>query len=300
MSTSLLLILMLASSVGGRAFSKMSSRYTEQQGTAGYAVYLLISGCVASLFFFLSGGCTLAASPLTLLYALAYALIVTVICVCTLKTYQYAEVANVTVITSACGLVTTSTLGFLLFGEQLTLMKAVRMTLMLSAILLIFADVRRRGHRETSVKRRKGFAFPLLILTLILAGSASTIELKLFSQASGVTGENALFLYTNVFMVLFVLIWLAWQLRRKPETIRAVLPSMSWRTLLPMAGETVTSNINSLAGLWLLAAMEVSIYTPAVSAIEIISGVTASILLKEHFGKLSIAAMLLALIAVVI
>jgi len=300
LSNGLLLFIMFGAFVGYYAFSKQCSNSAQRDGSVGYAFFLLVTGIVACIFFFFAGGCRIAATPLTLLYAMGYAVIAIVCSVFVLKAYRYAEVANVTVITSACSLITTSGVGCLLFRETLDFIKILRIAIMFTAIVLVFADGKKRDQIRnfSPVKKELGFLF--VVLVLIAGNCASVIELKYYSAASGVADENSFFFYTNVFIILAVLLWFAYRFLRNKAAFRKQIPQIAFKSLVPMAGGTVCSNLNSIVSIHLIASMDVSIYTPVVSAIEIVSGVIASVLFREKIGFYAVLALLLAGIAVII
>ena len=285
---------------GYRAFSKYCSDLTEQAGSTGYAIFLLVTGLFACLFFFCFNGFQITATVPTLLYALAYAVVAMICSVYTLKAFLYADVASVAVITSACGLIATSGIGALLFYETMDFIKVLRIVLMLGAIFLVFADVRRQGTEAAAEKRRKGIHFFFILLMLIAGNCASVIVLKYYSFASGVADENSLFFFTNVFIVLGVLLWLLFHLIRTPQKLKSSVSSFSVKSLFPIAAATGFSNLNSLVSIRLISQMDVSLYTPVSSAMEIASGVIVSFLFREKMGLFSAIALILSVISVVI
>ena len=70
--------------------------------------------------------------------------------------------------------------------------------------------------------------------------------------------------------------------------------------LASIVGNTVCSNIGSLAGLLLISQMSVSVYTPISSALGILSGFIASLCFREKVGILSYLAALGAFVAIII
>ena len=56
---------------------------------------------------------------------------------------------------------------------------------------------------------------------------------------------------------------------------------------LVFVGNTVCNNVGSLVGILLIAIIDVSVYSPLVSALGIISGVAASLIFRQRLGALS-------------
>jgi drug/metabolite transporter (DMT)-like permease len=67
-----------------------------------------------------------------------------------------------------------------------------------------------------------------------------------------------------------------------------------------MAGSTICSNIMSIVGVWIIAKIDVSLYTALSSALSIITAVVGSVLFRERLGFFSYLAMIFAIIAIII
>ena len=72
------------------------------------------------------------------------------------------------------------------------------------------------------------------------------------------------------------------------------------RRLISLAGNTVCSNISSLVGIWIVAQMDISVYTPIGSALGIVVGVVASLIFREKLGIFSYLAAAVACAALII
>lgn len=300
MQAPFLLFFLFLVSVSYSLSSKFCSNSATQSGPEGYGVYLLVTAVVACIFFFCSNHFQITATLPTLLYAMGYAAIAILCNIYGLKVLLYADGASVTVISSACGLITTSGIGILLFQETLDWLKAARIFTMLCAILCIFLDVRKKDEPAPKGKRKKSLSFLLVMTALILGNSASVILLKYYSMAKNVADENSLFFFTNVFMILAILPWSIIRLKRNPNRMADFLPMLRLKSLSAITLSTLSSNINSLISVRLIRIMDVSVYTPVTSATGIISGLATSFILREKIGKWSMLAALLAFASILI
>lgn len=284
--------------LGGLAFSKYSSRQLDGRSTDGYAFFMLINGLTACAFFFVSGGFRVTVTVNTLLFAVAYAIIVLMSLIATLKAYQTVEISNVNVVQNASNLVASSALGCLLFDETIDGVKILRILLMLAAVVLIFLGTRTKqpsGDRHSARPLR----FAVIALLLTVAASGSVIVPKFYARASGVADDNSFFFLTNAVLVIGALIWLI-ALRLRGRT-KAGLPDsfFNWRLVFFM-GNTVCANVASLIGIRLIARMDVSLYTPISAAIGIFCGGVASVLFREKWNVFAVLAVVLAAVAVMV
>lgn len=279
--------------------AKGCSNAIERGGRRGYALFMFLNGVVSCLFFATVSGFRLTVTPITLLFSLLFAAAVLVSLLATLCAYTIADIANVSVINSACTLLVTTGVGSLLFHEAFGWSKAVRVVLMLSATVLVFLDTRRR--KKAAHATAKGALLKLsgLLGLLILANGSSTILLKYFTQTPGVASENDFFFFTNVILIVVSALWFLCEQRRDRVPFAACFQDVRPLHLLCYAGRTVSSNAAALMTVALLALMDVSLYTPLSGALAILCGIAASLLFREKVGPLALLAAALAIGAVV-
>ena len=151
---------MALASFGSTCCAKMNSKTVASKKGVAYALVLLLNGLTACVFFAVSSLFRLGTSGKTLLYAGAYACVVTLSLISSLKIYGLTAVSNVSLITSATGLIVTSALGWVLFQEEITFLNVLRIVLMLVAVLCVFLNVREKektekgGNEKTEKKKR--------------------------------------------------------------------------------------------------------------------------------------------------
>ena len=299
-----LMLLLFLSYVGGRLFGKLCSNFVAGGSAAGYMVYFIFNGVVSCVFFYIISGFHISLNPLTVLYSAIFALIV-MLSVVGLYAYKLTDVATVTILTSTCGLVATSALGIILFQETLTLQTALRVVIILVAVILSFLDKNQKKAKIKSAdKTKKTFGtvglFVVIMALILLSNSATTIITKYYAMDPGVTDENSFFFFTNVLLILFsaLILLIAGFLQR--EQFQKALEILKPKNALFMAGNVICSNVGSLMGILLIALIDVSVYSPVTSALTILAGVAGSLLLRERLGLLSYLAAALACVAMVI
>lgn len=301
----MLLVIYMLSSVGSTSFSKATSKVVSGASRAKYSLFLIVNGLTACFFFWIFGGFKLDVNLPTLIYSAIYALIVALILILTMIAYRMVSVSGVNIIKSGCGLLGTSAIGFILFSEELSLNSLIRIAVMTVAIVFTFIDAKRNeGGEESRVSEKKdaGVTLKLAIVLALIAivCCANTVTLKYYTLEERVADENSLFFFTNLIISIgcgAVLLFDAIVKKGKSNDTGDIF---KLRALLPIVGNTLCSNVGSLVGILLLAQMQVSVYTPVISALGIVAGVIGSLIFRERLGVFSYLAAAAAIIAVII
>ena len=229
--------------LGELLFAKGCSNAVDRAGRTGYALFMFFNGVVSCMFFATVSGFRLTCTPITLVFAALFAAVVLVSLLSTLCAYTIADIANVSVINSACTLLVTTFMGVWLFRESFDWNKGLRVVLMLTATFLVFWDTRKRKgtHARTNTKGALWKLAGLLCL-LIVANGSSTILLKYFTQTPGVASENDFFFFTNVILIVVSAVWFWWEQRRSKQSFADCVQGIRPAHLLCYAGRTVSSN----------------------------------------------------------
>ena len=296
------ILIIFAASVGSKIFGKLCSNIIATSSVSSYALYQIASGSVACIFFFISGGFRLELNLVTVIYSIIFALIVA-ISIISILAYKVTNVSMVTILSSTTTIIGTSLLGALVFRETVSLRTVLRIAIMLLAVLLTFLD--RQGTRGNEKERRSITKGGILILALamlitLLTNASSTIVTKFYALDTRVVDENSFFFFTNVFLVFFAAVAFAVDSLTNREHFKMACGMLNPKKLLTLSGNTVCSNIVSLIGVPLLALIDVSVYTPIMSAVGIISGVAGSLVFRERLGIYSYLAAAIACITVIL
>jgi drug/metabolite transporter (DMT)-like permease len=171
---------------------------------------------------------------------------------------------------------------------------------MLVAIVFVFLD--QRKNETGSPERKRGNAISLVLILAVITASVcgNTVVLKSFAMSERVTDENSFFFFTNVFLLIASLAVFAVVCLRRPGELQSALQLLQPKKLVAIAGNTVCSNVSSLVSVLIVAQLDVSIYSPIASALEIIVGVAGSLLFKEKLGVFAYIAAIAACIAVIL
>ena len=307
MPTVLLLALTAAEVIGKVASKACSNVIAAKSSRIKYFIYLIIVGIVACGVLFALNGFKISCNARTLLYALVYSAICSVIAVCGLEILKYANIAGVLVLSSLGSLISSALVGAFIFHEDISPKTLIKMGIMFIPAVLTFIETKRSG--KFSDKKQKGgvlLKLALILLVLITVRCANNVLLKFYKMDSGVTDISSMFIFTNVFQALTSLVALIVCIIRKrstPELRAELADAKSIIRLLPILAiiaSTSTSNVVSLISAELIGLMDISIYTPTVSALGMISGVIASFIYRERHGIFFYLSAAFAVIAVII
>ena len=301
MNVTLLFLFLSLSGIGSRLFSKFCSNLIVGNTTAGYALFYTLNSLVACGFFLVTSGFDLTLNLPTLLYSFLYALVVLAALFFSLLAYRLFAVASLSVLSSALTPVTTSLVGALLFREHPGARTLIRIGVMLIAVFLVFADTAKHREKPGVVpsKKRRG-ALIFVLSGMILSSCASTIVTKYYALSPRVAEENSFFFFTNAILAVGALSLLLTEALRHPSELRSAAGLLKPKSLISLVGNAVCSNVGSLVSIWLLAQLDVSVFTPISSALGILTGVIVSLLLREKPGIFSYLAAAVACLAVIL
>lgn len=303
MSISLLFLILFVVGIGSKAFSKLCSNILTQNSVSKYSLVLVINSVVACLFFGIFGGFKIAVNRDTLLYAVIYAVIAAVSIISSVVVYRYATISNVNIVSSSCGMLCTAVVGWMFFSEKMDILNVARLVIMLVAIVFVFFDQKKKESAiAPTMERKKGNLFSLIVIIAIITacGCANTVVLKAFAISENVTDENSFFFLTNVFLLIIALIVFIVTCMRKKGEFKDSAKLLHPKKLIAIGGNTVCANISSLVSVFIVAQLDVSIYSPISSALGIIVGLVGSLMFREKLGVFAYVAAAVSCIAVVI
>ena len=241
-----------------------------------------------------------------MIYSVIFALIVAV-SVISLAAYRPTNISMVTILSSTMSIIGTSLLGALVFSETIDLRTILRIFIMLVAVVLTFLDSEKIQNADTEktdkkkrLTKRAVFLLAIIMLISLFCNASSTIITKFYALDTRVVDENSFFFFTNVALVTIAAIAFAIDGILHHDHFRSAITMLNPKKTITLAGNTVCSNVVSLIGVPLLALIDVSVYTPIMSALGIISGVVASLLFREKLGVLSYVAAAVACVTVVL
>lgn len=294
----LLLALNFAIGLVSNICKKYYSIAVAHGGSAAKPALLLINSVVALFFFAAFAGFKLEINTVTAIYSLLYALVAGATLLASVVMMRLADIATVTVISTAFGLFVGSGVGVFIFGETLGKSEILKIAIMLVASLLVFLGTKSGNKSEGSGKGSVLGLLAAVLMVSILSG-ISTVILKYFSLEPNVKSENVMFFYTNVFLGVGSAIWFLINLK-KTRGIKKSFFVFNFKGYIAIVGNTIANNIGSILSIWLLAAMSVTAYTPVSSALGIVAGVVSSLILKEKLNKYSVAAAAISVFAVIL
>lgn len=304
MQVPFLFFLSFAVSVAGRVCAKRCSNSVAENAVAPQALYVMLNGIAACIFFFISGGFRIAVNWETLVFAFLFALICTTSVLSSLVAYKLSTIAGVSIIAGACSTVCSMLIGSLVFRETLDTRRILRLLILLSACALVTLNVLKKEkavEEATGVaKKRQGIRFAIVLILFVAVGCSNTLLSKAFVRSETVTDENSYFFLTNAIMVVAGAAVLGVRAITARQETKKAFYLLQPKNLLTISLNTITSNMISLIGIWLMALVDLAVYSPVNQALGVLSAVTASFLFKEKQGLLLWSAAVLACISVLI
>ena len=288
-------------------FSKLCSNATRGTSKTTYALYYALHSAIACVFYFFSGGASVKLNTVTLLYSLALALLILLNMLISMLKLRYASILGAGILVSPISIMFTSLCGVLIFSETIAATTYIKVALLTVSALLIYFDLRvRTGKSESSDRAAeekpkadlKKF-FPLALAGVVL-GAIQTIIPKMFALSDSVTDEHSFYLMTNVFMLLSSLFYFTLLSAKNKDNLRDSLVIFEPKRLAPTVLNVVSNNICSLVLIPILAAVDLSVYTPVSSAYGIVVSVVASLCFREKLGVYSYLGAAVAMLAMII
>ena len=242
-------------------------------------LYVLITGSIASVFFFIMSGFNIKTNIPTTIYSVIYAAIVVLVHFSSLLLYRELDVSSATVLSSTLTLVMTFVAGVLFLKESVGTFDILRCAIMIMAsVLLHFPQSK---NNKTGLHINIKGLFLVLIYTAISV-SASVIA-NLYSKDERVFDSNSFFFLTNVFVVIFMLAAIVFVTKGKMSLLSRELKAFSAKGYILTAASTVSSNLGSLVQILIFASGDgITLYTPIAGALGLISTGLVAVLLKER------------------
>ena len=245
-------------------------------GAFAVFVYSIITGAIASVFFFLSSGCNIRINIPTLIYAVVFSIIVMIGYVAALFVVKFLDVSSVAVLTSTLTLLLSYLSGALFLGETVGVTDLIKGVIMIAASLLLHFPF------------KKGtFKFhPMGVFLAFLSACVSTSAVlmsNLFANDTRVTNSDSYFFLTNVIIVILSL--LAALILKKGKFSALIHEFVSFPAInyLHTAVVTMSSNISSLLQILIFSSGDsVVLYTPISSAFGLIASGVVAVLVKER------------------
>ncbi len=156
--------------------------------------------------------------------------------------------------------------------------------------------------RKTEIdvpKKNSKFALIICLTLNVVAGAANSILMKYYSVAQGVCDNNSYFFITNLLLFLFGVVAFLISFIKNKEKVKCLMHGFGLKDYMLVVIKTVMANLCSIASLVLIANVNLTIYTVLYSSLNVISVISASIVLKEKLTLKLILAAVFAIAAIV-
>lgn len=274
--------------------TKKNSNAFCEKGATAYFLYTCVCSGTAMVVFAILAGFNICCNLITLIYALIYCFIILLVYVVSLLVLKYTGVAKASLIKMAGSSVLLFFLGMFLFDESVGVFKWIGLLFMLLTIIF--------SARKTEIdvpKKNSKFALIICLTLNVVAGAANSILMKYYSVAQGVCDNNSYFFITNLLLFLFGVVAFLISFIKNKEKVKCLMHGFGLKDYMLVVIKTVMANLCSLASLVLIANVNLTIYTVLYSSLNVISVISASIVLKEKLTLKLILAAVFAIAAIV-
>ena len=278
-------------------FSQQKYSYS-MKGVSDVCVYAFFTGVVALIIFYVSPGFNLQFNLPTLYYAIAYALVVILSYATSLYVFKFISISKSGFYSTGLTLIITSLFGYILFNEVITIPSILRIIIMFVALLALFISSNKNENKTNNNNKLKTLIGISLCVIAGFLGVGNTIISKAFAIDNSVTDSNALFFLTNLIIVIVAIIVFLIVKRGNLKKCALAFKEIKVSNYLVLVALTISSNITSLLGVYILATGSVSLFAPITNALRLLAYQLVGYFVQKE--KLQIAPCILSLIAIVL
>ena len=302
MSLPFIIVAYIAVSTVAQVFTKLCSNSVVGGVRAKYTLFFAVNSFASCLIFGIFSGFKISINLPTLLFSALYALVVFLVLIGSLFVFKYAAISTVNIVTNAAVMLLTPIFGIIIFSDTIDLTGIIKIVIMLVAVVFVFLDSRKKeSSSQKGGVKRAAIVCLLFFLTLRIIGSvANSVVMKLYSNSATVSDENSFFFMTNLLLGSGALIVLIIDLLRGASSPKETLRILTLKNVSVWTFNVLLSNIGSVLSIWMIAKMDVAIYTPTTAAIGIIAALVASISFREKLGVFSYVAATIACVAMIL
>lgn len=260
-------------------------------------IYSLVSGIIATTFFYVSSGFDIKINLYTLAYSVIFALLIFVNYFFTLIVFRFMGIAEKTFICSGLKLIITIIMGVMLFNEKFKLKSLIQLILVFLTLFVIFLPSLKKKEEQKTVTT----GGILICVGITVLGAGCTLVTKSFAEnlkLGMVTDENSFFFLTNVLIVAFgictVMISQKFSVKAVVKEFKMVSPMNYFMIVL----NVVSSNVASLLQILIFKEGDLVLYAPLSSALALLAGEIVAVAFAKE--KPRILATILALSSVLV
>ena len=274
--------------------TKLNSSSFSAFGLTGSLLYTLETSIFSLPVYWIAAGCTLALNSTVWMYGALYGICSFACLILAVFMYNHGSVTLVNFVSSTVTLIASSAFGAILLGEEITPALILRVSLMLICVLTLFLGSDRS---EGAAVRKKRFNPLSILLPAIYAlfGLGATFIIKYFTADAAATDTNSLFFVVNVFGAVYSIPMILISAKKDKLRAREVVGICTDKRTSYAAVNTLFGGVQAIITALLIASMEVSLYTPVVTALGFICMAIATPIVRERLDRYNIAATAIAI-----
>lgn len=267
---------------GQFAFTKIYEG-TVRQTTASSLIMLTVTGLVGALLFLIIGGFQISPSPITVMWAAVFALIMIPYYTLGIKVLSLGSLAIYSMFMMLGGMIVPFFYGIILLGEEISIGKLIGTVLL--TLFIILQAVSQRDAETSSCKgsgKRRGMFFALCLLVFFINGMTGVVA-KAHQISVGAADEISFTVISCTLTAVFggaILSVLA--ARQKQPVIEAVRRVIHAKPMLVMALIGAAAHSGNLLHLTAAAILPASVQFPIVSGgVIVLSALVSVTVFKE-------------------
>lgn len=257
-------------------------------------LYNMINACFGSVYFFFICKMHVEMNLITFVYSLLYALIVINSLAIGVIAISKLSISFNSVISTASGVIGAVFFGIMLFGEKAAVGQIVSAVILIGAVAVTaFAGLEFKGQRGAV----------LVCVWLFLTGFLTSPFIKLYTQTKSALEINNMFFMTNVLVVVITAAYSGIYILKNGKIGAAEMTAgiLNKTAIANIASRTAISNISSVVSAYIIANMDLTVYTIFSSGLGLMmSGFISKFVFRERLTVGNYVSILLAIAAIVI
>lgn len=254
-------------------------------------IYLLISCCVAVLYYFCMAKGNIRTNSITLLYACLFALLIFLSVVIEMIAYGKTDLVNISVFSGAGNIIIPFLFGYFFYKEEVSVSKLLAVVLL--AVVAVMPLLHKKG------KEQEGLSGYLYCLLLFLIAGCTTIIYKLYGDDVRTMSETNFCFWTNVILLPFILTILAKSYGFKK--LNNDLREMSKKSCLLAVFTVAMANTSTLISMQALKMVDVVVYTILQNSFAMLfTAIAARLLFKEKMDGKRWFSIVISILAVIL
>lgn len=257
-------------------------------------LYNLINACFGCLYFFFICKMHIEMNLITFVYSFIYALVVINALAVGVIALSKISISFNSIVSTASGVIGSVFFGIFMFGENVGFQQISGAVLLVAAVAVTALSGFEFSGQKNSIP---------VCIWLFVSGFLTNPFIKLYTSTEGTLDINNMFFMTNVLVVAITAVYtVIYTVKNgRSDTLEQTRGLTTKTAVINIASRTAISNISSIASAFIIANMDLTVYTILSSGLGlIVSGWISKYIFRERLTKENYISILLALGAIIV